>query len=55
MKLNPINCIRLLGILLFACAGVLLFTNPVAENNLSDGFITPIVAFEFIQLFSSVY
>lgn len=48
-NINAIKYARILGVFLLLTAIVLLFTNPTAENNLPQGFRTPILAFEFIQ------
>lgn len=43
------NITRILSVALLFTALILLFVNPKAEDNLPNGFITPIIAFEFIQ------
>ncbi len=45
----PILIARSIGVCLAICAIVLMLINPQPENNLPEGFFTPIIAFEFIQ------
>ena len=49
MKPTAFKIACVLGILLLACAIVLMFINPQPQNNLPKEFFTPIIAFEFIQ------
>lgn len=49
MKFPIIILARISGVLLIIVALVLMFVNPKPENNLPQGFFTPIIAFEFIQ------
>jgi hypothetical protein len=49
MNFKSFKIARFFGIALISCAVVLLFVNPKPENNLPAGFITPIIALEFIQ------
>jgi hypothetical protein len=49
MNFKTFKIARFFGIALISCAVVLLFVNPKPENNLPAGFITPIIALEFIQ------
>lgn len=54
MKKHPFKISLWFGIPMVLVGIVLLFTNPLAESNLVAGFVTPVVAFEFIQSFDEV-
>lgn len=49
MVLTEFKIARITGILLLIVAVILLFVNSKPENNLPEGFRTPIIALEFIQ------
>ena len=49
MKPTAFKIACVIGSLLLALAIVLLVVNPRPQNNLPEGFFTPIIAFEFIQ------
>lgn len=49
MKPTAFKIARVFGVLLLACAIVLMIINPQPQNNLPREFFTPIIAFEFIR------
>ena len=49
MKINPFRWSVFFGVLMLISSIVLLLFNPKPQNNLPDGFHTPIIAFEFIK------
>lgn len=54
MKISGFKLAKIFGVLLILTSLVLMFINPRAENNLPQGFFTPIIAFEFLQDTTSV-
>jgi hypothetical protein len=54
MKPLSFKIASFLSILLIITAIVLLITNPKKENNLTTGYFTPIIAFEFIESLEAV-
>ncbi len=49
MKASPFTLAKISGVLLLIVAVVLLVVSPTPQDNLPDGFYTPVIAFEFIQ------
>ena len=54
MNLKPFKIASIISIALILLSVCLIFINPKKENNLTQGYSTPIIAFEFIDFPAAV-